>query len=228
MVKTMIKAITMETKREQGVLWLNKYDKELIAFENLMDYHIMDRDIDIIYKEGMRDNSGALAVIQNPETHRIEKFILILPKTNLDEFLPGISKAIFRIITKAHEFGHYVDAVDNYWGNGLAFYMEQEIVKEVNAWQLAFDFLDILGFDKFGAFGWRYARNESIRALSTYYEADLAYEQYDDEEDYHNEPVEARKERMERAKKIAQEKIDEMLVKLGKKFSDEEVEYIEA
>jgi hypothetical protein len=171
--------------------WLLENEAKLVNFENAFIQAIRNKGIPVDMVEGL-ESGGQLSYYVNPETGMAEEPHILLP-ARLLERQQGLDQAIVRIITVAHEVGHWADIQDYYGGSGVDFAETEVIIQEQDAWDLAIKLLDVSGFDQFGYMGWRTVRNMIRTYLATYY-----YERCD------NDIAMARKEAKEFANLLLQ------------------------
>jgi hypothetical protein len=148
--------------------WLVDNERELLEFEAKLLKVISLYNVNVEYQDELKEG-GQLQYSYSGTTGMItRKPTIAVPREHLEKY-NGVPLTLIRIVTLAHEFGHWLDIKENYDENIFEFEESGEIIQEQDAWQLAVDILDKYGFDRFGYMGWKLFRRRMIQTFATYY-----------------------------------------------------------
>lgn len=144
--------------------WLKEKDASLLELEEKVDHFLeYEKDIYLIYDESLSEHNGYFT--------EVATCLCIALSTESKKPLHGnISRAIQRLVVKAHEYGHYLDMMENWEGSFHAYANEADMLeRELNAWRYGIEFLFEIGFGELGHEGWDALFNLAIKPLTSYY-----------------------------------------------------------
>lgn len=205
--------MTTTNRKEKIRAWLMDKEEALLNFENTFVTVLRNKGIQVNIVKDLQ-GGGELRYSINKDNGQVYNPRIYLPDKLLEK-VNGIDTVILRIITIAHEAGHWGDIIEYYDGNGFKYEAMDQMTHEQDAWQMAYELLDASGFDRFGYLGWRTFRNTIVTYLGTYY-----YEENS------NEELEALdKEKYQAAKKEAKGFANLLLQTKAEKFTKEKEEF---